>query len=146
LVLGQDKTSSDQKFLFFQIGKVSFNETLFVYLLNKYMKVHLIKKQSIEDFVLKNARSKVSFEIWLSILKRVDWNEPNELISTFNSADILGKGSERVVFNIGGNNYRLICKYHFGKEKIHLFIKWIGTHAEYTKLCKEGKQYDISAY
>lgn len=110
------------------------------------MKVHLIKKQSIEDFVLKNARSKVSFEIWLSILKRVDWNEPNDLISTFNSADILGKGSERVVFNIGGNNYRLICNYHFGKEKIHLFIKWIGTHAEYTKLCKEGKQYNISAY
>ncbi|GAB3010887.1 type II toxin-antitoxin system HigB family toxin [Cyclobacterium sediminis] len=110
------------------------------------MKVHLIKKQSIEDFVLKNARSKVSFEIWLSILKRVDWNEPNDLISTFNSADILGKGSERVVFNIGGNNYRLICNYHFGKEKIHLFIKWIGTHAEYTKLCKEGKQYNISVY
>lgn len=110
------------------------------------MKVHLIKKQSIEDFVLKNARSKVSFEIWLSILKRVDWNEPNDLISTFNSADILGKSSERVVFNIGGNNYRLICKYHFGNEKIHLFIKWIGTHAEYTKRCKEGKQYDISAY
>ena len=26
--------------------------------------------------------------------------------------------------------------------KVHLFIKWIGTHAEYTKLCNEGKQYD----
>ena len=89
------------------------------------MKVHLIKKQSIEDYVLNNARSRVSFIIWLSILKRVDWKEPNEIISTFNSADILGKSSDRVVFNIGGNNHRLICKYHFGKTRIHLFVKWI---------------------
>ncbi len=110
------------------------------------MKVHLIKKQSIEDYVLKNARSRASFEIWLSIIKRLDWNEPNEIIKTFNSADILGKGSDRVVFNIGGNNYRLICKYHFGNTRVHLFIKWIGTHAEYTKLCNEGKQYEIDVY
>lgn len=110
------------------------------------MKVHLIKKQSIEDFVLKNARSRSSFELWLSIIKRVDWNEPNEITTTFNSADILGNGSERVVFNIGGNNYRLICKYHFGNTRVHLFIKWIGTHAEYTKICNEGKQYQVDIY
>jgi len=110
------------------------------------MKVHLIKKQSIEDFGSKNARSLASFEIWLSIIRRVDWNEPNEIISTFNSADILGNGSDRVVFNIGGNNYRLICKYHFGNTRVHLFVKWIGTHAEYTKLCNEGKQYVIDVY
>ncbi|MGQ1786028.1 MULTISPECIES: type II toxin-antitoxin system HigB family toxin [unclassified Saccharicrinis] len=110
------------------------------------MRVHLIKKQSIEDYVQKNARSRPSFEIWLSLLKRVDWNEPNEIVSTFNSCDILGKGSDRVVFNIGGNNYRIICKYHFGNIKVHLFVKWIGTHAEYDKLCKEGRQYDINAY
>ncbi len=110
------------------------------------MKVHLIKKQSIEDYVLKNARSRASFEIWLSIIKRVDWNEPNEIISTFNRADILGKGSERAVFNIGGNNYRLICKYYFGDTRVHLFVKWIGTHAEYTKLCNEEKQYEIEVY
>jgi mRNA interferase HigB len=110
------------------------------------MKVHLIKKQSIEDYVLKNARSKASFGIWLSIIKRVDWNQPNEIASTFNSADILGKDSNRVVFNIGGNNYRLICKYHFGNTRVHLFVKWIGTHAEYSKLCNSGKQYEIDAY
>lgn len=110
------------------------------------MKVHLIKKQSIENYVLKNARSKASFKIWLSILKRVDWNEPTDIISTFNSADIIGNGSDRVVFNIGGDNYRLICKYYFVNTRIHLFVKWIGTHAEYTKLCNEGKQYEINVY
>ena len=60
--------------------------------------------------------------------------------------DILGSGSNRVVFNIGGNNYRMICRYQFGISKVHLFVKWIGTHAEYTKLCNDGKQYDINGY
>lgn len=110
------------------------------------MKLHLIKKQSIEDYILKNARSRTSFESWLSTVRRTDWNEPNEIISTFNTADILGNGSDRVVFNIGGNNYRLICKYHFGNMKVHLFVKWIGTHAAYTKLCNNGKQFDIDTY
>lgn len=110
------------------------------------MKVHLIKKQSIEDYILKNARSRASFEVWFSILKRADWNDPNDIISTFHSADILGKSSDRVVFNIGGNNYRLICKYHFGNMKVHLFVKWIGTHADYTKLCHDGKQFDCNFY
>ncbi|MFA6402509.1 MAG: type II toxin-antitoxin system HigB family toxin [Salinivirgaceae bacterium] len=110
------------------------------------MKIHLIKKQTIEDYIKNNAQSKASFEIWLSVLKRADWNEPNEIVSTFNSADILGKSSERVVFNIGGNHYRIICRYHFGINAVHLFIKWIGTHAEYTKLCKEQKQYEVTSF
>ncbi len=62
------------------------------------MKVHLVKKQSIGDYVRKNVGSRASFVIWLSIIKRVDWNEPNNIISTFNSTDILGGGSDRVVF------------------------------------------------
>jgi mRNA interferase HigB len=110
------------------------------------MKTHLIKKDTIENYINRNAHSKASFEIWLSVLKRANWEEPNDIISTFNSADILGNASNRVVFNIGGNKYRLICKYHFGNTMVHLFIKWIGTHAEYTKLCNEGKQYEINIY
>ena len=110
------------------------------------MKVHVIKKQTVEDYICKNARSKTSFEIWFSILKRANWKKPSDIVITFNSADIIGKSSERVIFNIGGNNYRVICKYHFGETKVHLFIKWIGTHAEYSKLCKEEKQYTVNQY
>ena len=110
------------------------------------MRIHLIKKQSIEGYVNKNAQGKVPFKIWLSIIKWADWNDPTNIFSTFNSADILGRGSERVVFNIGGNKYRMICKYHFVKVRVHLFVKWIGTHAAHTKLCNEGKQYTVNAY
>jgi len=110
------------------------------------MKVHLIKKQSIEVFVRKNVRSKISFNQWFAVIRRVNWDEPKDIIKTFNSADILGNGTDRVVFNIGGNSYRMICKYYFGSNQVHLFVKWIGTHAEYTKLCNEGKQFEINIY
>ena len=80
------------------------------------------------------------------IIKNVDWEIPLDIIDTFNKADILGKSSNRIVFDIAGNHYRMICKYHFGKKRVHLFVKWIGTHADYTKLCNEGRQYSINAY
>jgi len=110
------------------------------------MKIHLIKKQTIEDYIKENAQARASFEIWYSIIKDAEWNEPSDIITTFGSADILGSGSERSVFNIGGNKYRMICSYNFGLSQVHLFVKWIGTHAEYTKLCNERKQYDVNAY
>lgn len=75
-----------------------------------------------------------------------DWAEPAEIADTFGAADLLGNGSDRVVFDIAGNNYRMICKYYFGVTKVHLYIKWIGTHAEYTKLCDKNKQYTVNSY
>ena len=110
------------------------------------MKVHLIKKQTIEDYAIANARSRVSFERWLSIVKQANWNEPGDITGTFGNADILGNATNRVVFNIGGNNYRMICKYAFGQNKVHLFVCWIGTHAEYDRLCETNRQYTVNAY
>lgn len=108
------------------------------------MKTHLIKRQTIEDFTLKHGRSKVSFGIWLAILKGADWDKPEDIKKTFGSADLLGKGCDRVVFNIGGNNYRMICKYLFGSKMVHLFVCWIGTHAGYDKLCERNEQYTVN--
>jgi mRNA interferase HigB len=110
------------------------------------MRIHLIKEKTIEDFILKHADSKNSFKMWLSAIKIADWNSPKNLLTTFGSADILGNGSERVVFNIAGNNYRLIAKYDFAKTRVHLTVCWIGTHAEYSKLCRDGNQYSIRLY
>ena len=66
--------------------------------------------------------------------------------NTFPATDALGAGSNRVVFDVGGNHYRLICRYHFGKNDVCLFICWLGTHAEYTKLCADNRQYTVFNY
>ena len=110
------------------------------------MRVHLLKKQSIEDYIAINNQSRIPLKQWLSKVKRADWEKPSDMILTFNDADLLGKSSKRIVFNIGGNKYRMVCQYYFGRKKVHLFISWIGTHNEYTKLCSAGFQYMINKY
>lgn len=110
------------------------------------MKTHLIRKETIREFVQDNIQSKKPFEEWLVKLKHANWESPADMQKTFPAADLLGKGCNRVIFDIGGNNYRLICKYAFGETQVHLFICWIGTHAEYDKLAKGDKQYFINTY
>ena len=110
------------------------------------MRVHLIKRQTVEDYCNRQARSVSAFHNWVETVKHADWNEPVDMKDTFNTVDFLGDGSNRVIFNVGGNNYRMICKYAFGNRKVHLFVCWIGTHAEYDKLCSKGEQYTVKKY
>ncbi len=90
--------------------------------------------------------SHASLNDWMSKLKVANWKTPADIRYTFSTSDLLGNHSDRVVFNIGGNKYRMIAKYYFGKQQVHLFICWIGTHAEYTKICKENKQFKLKCY
>lgn len=75
-----------------------------------------------------------------------DWEMPSDIKKTFRSADILGKSSNRVVFDIGGNNYRIICSFLFGAETVYLYVKWIGTHTAYTSICQRNEQYSVNNY
>ncbi len=110
------------------------------------MKIHLIKEKTIRVFATQNVGSKISFEDWLSKIKKADWEKPTDINKTFRTADLLGKRCLKIVFDIGGNNFRMICKYSFGESEVHLFVCWIGTHAEYDKICADGKQYSINIY
>lgn len=110
------------------------------------MKVYLVKKQTLEDFAQVNVQSKRSLQEWLGKVKYADWSMPADMLETYGSADLLGNGSNRVVFDVGGNNYRMICKYVFGEKQVHLFVCWIGTHAAYDRLCRKGEQYTINVY
>ena len=110
------------------------------------MKIRLVKKKTIAKYQNANASSRSSFDQWIDKLKNANWDTTNDIKETYGSADQIGKSSNRVVFNIGGNNYRMICKYHFGENYVHLFINWIGTHSEYDKICKDELQYTINVY
>ena len=67
---------------------------------------------------------------WYKIVSQANWSNINDVKQTFNSVDYVG--DERFVFNIKGNHYRLIALVKFSKRTI--FIKFIGTHAEYDKV------------
>ena len=110
------------------------------------MKVSLVKQPTILRYARKHAEAKNSCLDWIYKVKKADWDMPDDMKHTFGSVDILGQGSQRAVFNIGGNNHRLICKYRFGENVVRLFVQWIGTHAEYTELCDKGEQYTAETF
>lgn len=108
------------------------------------MRIHLIKRKTAEEYAKRNPVSRRAIDIWLTLLKYAEWEKPSDIMATYRKADILGNGSNRVVFNVGGNKFRIIGKYIFGREKVHLFICWIGTHSEYDLVCKRDEQYTIN--
>jgi mRNA interferase HigB len=109
------------------------------------MRVHLIRPDVVRSFY-SSVMGQRAFERWLHLVKYADWKSPNDIKGTFPSADLLGKSSKRVVFNVGGNEWRVICKYHFTKSKVILYVKWVGHHKMYTRLCNSGRQYTIDDY
>jgi len=109
------------------------------------MKIHLIKKASIIAYIKANATSKKPFLEFLQKIKIADWESIDDVTKTFNRASIICEG-KRIVFRIGGNNYRLICSIIFGEKRITLFVKFIGTHAEYDKLNAVNRQCDVNNY
>ena len=95
---------------------------------------------------MNHSEAESGFNNFVSILSIADWQTPLDIVRTYNSADILRNSTNRVVFNVGGNKYRLICSYFFGRSKVHLYVNWIGTHSDYNELCKYGEQYYVEKY
>lgn len=89
-----------------------------------------VSKKKIVDFYTQNASSKTALEEWYKNVSKANWDNLNELKAKHPSADYVG--NNRIVFNIKGNDYRLVSIVIYVSKKI--YIRWIGTHAEYDKL------------
>lgn len=64
---------------------------------------------------------------WFKEVEKATWKTPADVKRLYSSADLVGDG--RIVFNIGGNKYRLVVWVNYGIQLV--LIKWVGTHAEY---------------
>lgn len=106
------------------------------------MRVHLIKEPTVLKYARKHAGALSPCKRFVYLINNADWEKPEDIKATFGNSNIdFLKGYPKVVIDIGGNNHRFICKYLFGKSSVHLFIHWLGTHAEYTELCDKEEQY-----
>ena len=95
--------------------------------------MRIVTFSKIKLFVEKHADADVALRDWYFKTKRSDWNNLNELKQTFATADYIG--NNRFVFNIKGNDYRLIVAIAY--QRGWMFIKFIGTHKEYDKIDAE---------
>jgi len=79
---------------------------------------------------------------WYAVAERATWQNSAELKHQFRSASIVS--AERVVFNIKGNEYRLVVAINYHYQV--LLILWLGTHREYDKIDVERVTYDKRRY
>ncbi|MBN4049751.1 type II toxin-antitoxin system HigB family toxin [Bacteroidales bacterium AH-315-N07] len=113
--------------------------------------MHIISRTIIEDFCRRNAHYAERCYAWFSLVETLDWRKPKDMVDSFGdkAVDILGKwknkNTDRVVFDLGGNEVRIIARYVFHPKlkRCRLYLKWIGNHAEYDKLCDNNLQYTV---
>ena len=74
--------------------------------------------------------SEIPLRIWYQRVRKLVWNNPNDVLKDFPDADIIG--NNRIVFNIKRNSYRLIVMIRYNKNIC--FIRFIGTHKEYDRI------------
>ena len=70
---------------------------------------------------------------WKAEAENAAWKTPDEIKQRYRSADFLA--GNRVVFNLKGNDYRMVVKIHYNTGIV--YIRFIGTHAEYDKIDAE---------
>ncbi|NII28191.1 type II toxin-antitoxin system HigB family toxin [Pseudoflavitalea sp. X16] len=90
----------------------------------------VISYRTIREFSDRHNDSADALNNWYRIIEKADFGNFNELRSIFNSCDAVG--NDRYVFNIKGNNYRLIALIQFNVRTV--YILFVGTHAEYDKI------------
>jgi mRNA interferase HigB len=95
--------------------------------------VRIISRAKIIEFSTLHAKAKAALEYWYVVMKKTSFDSFNDLRKTYPSADKvrLKSGRELTIFNIMGNNFRLICAIHYNSQMV--FIREILTHSEYNK-------------
>ncbi len=84
--------------------------------------------EEVERFVRKHASARPAFDTWYRRTLAANWRDFDEVKRDFRSAD---RYKACVIFNIGGNNYRLIVKINYRGHAVR--IRKALTHAEYDK-------------
>jgi mRNA interferase HigB len=98
--------------------------------------MRIIARRTLREFVdglagkKDQAAVKAALNAWFDEVSRATWKNTAEVKRRYATASIVT--AERIVFNIKGNDYRLVVSVDF--EKGIIWIKWIGTHKDYDKI------------
>lgn len=92
--------------------------------------MRIIAKSTLVAYYTKNPQSKSALEDWFEKTKEAEWQNFSDIKKTFNTVSSVG--NNRYVFNIKGNDYRLVVLIKFTVS--HVLIRFVGTHAEYDRI------------
>jgi mRNA interferase HigB len=93
-----------------------------------YMRI--LTEKALKDYIKEHPDAEPALQEWIKIVKNSEWTCFANIKESFNSVDNVG--NQRYVFNIRGNNHRLIVIIRFTIQ--YVYIRFIGTHKEYDQL------------
>ncbi len=92
--------------------------------------MRILSKTTLVEYWTKVPTAEVELKAWFAEAKNAKWQTPGEIKAKYGNASILKEG--RVVFNICGNNFRLVVRINYEFQII--YIRFVGTHKEYDKI------------
>lgn len=90
--------------------------------------MHVISRKRLREFWKQHPDAQNPLESWYQSAKKATWQNLIEVQADFPHADLVGKC---IIFNIGGNKYRLISKIYFDDQVC--LVRFVLTHSEYDK-------------
>jgi mRNA interferase HigB len=92
--------------------------------------MRIIARKALREFWARYPDSEQPLLAWYREVEKEDWDSPAKVKEKYRSASIVGDG--RVVFNIKGNDYRLVVWINYPYRVV--YIRFVGTHAEYDRI------------
>ena len=90
--------------------------------------MNVVSHKAIRVFCEEDPHAPTALDHWYRVAKRALWSSFAEVKQSFSTADFV---APQIVFDVGGNKYRLIVEVNFSRRV--LFIRGIMTHKEYMK-------------
>lgn len=90
--------------------------------------MEIVNSVELLRFGMRHARARSSLDSWIKATTQATWKSFKDVRQVFRSADIV---KDLVIFDIGGNNYRLIASIDYNDQRIHILE--IMTHSEYDR-------------
>jgi len=102
--------------------------------------MNIIVKRAVLYYIDKYPQAKTPLLAWYNEFLKQEFHNFNELKAVYGNASIVA--NNRVIFNIKGNDYRLIVSVNF--KQLAAYIIWFGTHRQYDKINTETIEFDTS--
>lgn len=90
--------------------------------------MRIISKRRLQEFWIGNPVAEKSLLSWYETVKKADWEKFSDVRETFRRADVC---RDCVIFDIGGNKFRLITKIRYQKKRV--YIRFVLAHSDYDK-------------
>jgi mRNA interferase HigB len=92
--------------------------------------MRIVARKSLLAFIKRHAKVEQSLLAWYAETAKAEWKSPQDIKDQYASASFVGRN--RVIFNIKGNEYRLIVAVAYRVGVV--YIKFVGTHAQYNRV------------